>query len=157
MVVCRLSVSCLLSRAAVFPHEKLEQLIACSAAPITHGSCSHMPSPCSPQPDARSCIPAMQHMPHPSPQGKSSGAACPSPHSPERGRWPVPGQGTQARAAFSSCIDRNGRNSAALVTLVEAATFDSLVLAAGFFPYSLLSKITWTAGALRKGLSFPPD
>lgn len=56
--VRHLPVSCLLSRAAVFPHKKPEQLITCSAAHVAHSSCSHVPSPCSPQPDARSCIPA---------------------------------------------------------------------------------------------------
>lgn len=41
VVVCHFPVSCLLSRAAVFPHEKLEQLITCSAAHVTCSSCSH--------------------------------------------------------------------------------------------------------------------
>ena len=150
MVVCHLPVSCLRSRAAAFPHEKPERLITCSATHITHSSCSHVLSPCSPQPDARSCIPAGDAAR--SPQGKSSGAARPLLHTPEQGCWPVPGQGTQARATCSSYLHRNGRNSSALVTLEEAAMFDLLVLAAGCFPYSLCSEIIWTAGVLRKGL-----
>jgi len=101
--------------------------------------------------------PAVQQVPHRSLQGKSSGTACSILHTPEWGRWPVPGRGTQAGDTRSSYIDRNGRNSAAFSALGEAAMFDLLVLAAVFFPYSLPSKITWTAGALRKGLAFPPN
>lgn len=56
MVGCHLPVSCLLRRAAVFPHKKPEQFITCSAARVTRSSCSHAPSPCSLQPDTRSCI-----------------------------------------------------------------------------------------------------
>lgn len=99
----------------------------------------------------------MQHMPHQSLQGQSTEADCPILHTLEPGHCPLPGQGTQARATCSSCIFRNGRNSAACITVVDTAMAVLLVLATICFspPCSLPNKITWAAGAHRKGLSFP--
>lgn len=77
----------------------------------------------------------MQHMPHQSLQGKSTEADCSILHTLEPGHCPLPGQGTHARATCSSYIFRNGRNSAAFITVVDTAMVVLLVRATvWFFP-----------------------
>lgn len=154
-----LAVSCLLHRAAVSPHKKPEQLITCSAARITHGSRSRAPLPCSPSPmPVPASQPAMQHMLHPSPQGNPLGQL-------------VPVSYPQSGAAGLSTGREHKPEPLAPLTLTEMGKIPLpsllwerqccltcwFLLLFFFFPYSLPSKITWTAGALRKGLSFPPD
>lgn len=136
VVVYHLPVSCPLSRAAVFPHKKLEQLITCSAAHDTPSSCSHVPSPCSPRTvPVPVSWPAMQHVPRWSLQGKSSGAACPMPRTLERGCWPVPGQVAQAGTTHSSYITEMREILLSLLLWRRQRCLTCwFVLLGGFFP-----------------------
>lgn len=121
-VIRHLPMSCLLSRAAGFPHKKLEQVITCSAAYVTHSSCSHVPSPCSPQPNAHSCIPAGDKVrATPVTAGEILCDGLSHPTQPWAGPLACPWAGDASQ------------NHLLLLYLEVAAMVDSLVLATGFF------------------------